>query len=71
MLYLAQAFAANWICEIPCISNGLVGTTVHELSSRKKYWVLYPRQLGRSANAPGTLAACCKPSSGAGVVWMS
>ena len=20
---------------------------------------------------PGTLAACCKPSSGAGVVWMS
>ena len=21
--------------------------------------------------SPGTLAACCKPSSGAGVVWMS
>ena len=30
------------------------------------------KQRGKKRNdRPGTLAACCKPSSGAGVVWMS
>ena len=39
------------------------------LRTPKDQWLTLWGKMKR-VNVPGTLAACCKPSSGAGVVWM-
>ena len=61
MIYNEKILNGHW-CKNLLASNLFKGI-------RKKgiFWVGHK---AKKSYSPGTLAACCKPSSGAGVVWM-